>query len=68
MRTIARPCHHRGMDAFTLGPNRVCDFSIRLLDNPGTAACVPACELEATMSEEWLLFSVRHGIYSFPTL
>jgi hypothetical protein len=67
-RTRARPCHHRGMDAFTLDPIRVRGLSDRLLDDRGRLRVVPARELATTLPEERLLFGVRHGLYGFSTL
>jgi hypothetical protein len=68
VRTIARPCHYRGMDVFTLDPTWVRALSRRLLDDRGRLLVVQAREWETTTPEERLHFGVRHGFYGFPAL
>lgn len=56
------------MDAFLIDPTQVQDISSRLLDDHGRLRIRTARALARTTAEERMLFGVRQGIYSFPTV
>ncbi|WP_431102952.1 hypothetical protein [Roseateles noduli] len=55
------------MDSYSIDPDSVRDIAPQLLDATGVLRVVPAGVLNTTTAQEWLLFGVRHGFYSFPT-
>lgn len=54
--------------AFVLNPERTRDIAHLLLDAEGRLLIREGRELSQTTAEERLLFGVRHGIYSLPTV
>lgn len=57
-----------GVAAFALNPGEVRDIAPLLLDERGRLRAVPGATLASTTAQQRLLFGVRHGIYSFPTV
>ena len=68
MRIALASCENPGMDPYILDLAKVRDFSGMLLDEQRCLRVVPARILEGTTPQERLLFGVRHGVYSFPTV
>ncbi|WP_298435051.1 hypothetical protein [Ottowia sp.] len=56
------------MELYGLDPAKVRDISETLMDERRRLQVVPACVLEGTTPKERMLFGVRHGLYSFPTV
>lgn len=56
------------MDAYLLDQSKIRDISHLLLDETGRLKVVPAEVLARTTPQERLLFGMRHGVYSLPTV
>ena len=56
------------MAVFAIDPTKVQDISSHLLDDRGQLRITSASTLERTTAQERLLFGVRQGVYSFPTI
>jgi hypothetical protein len=56
------------MDVIAIDPAKVRDVSPQLFDERGRFRVASARLLAETTAQERLLFGVRHGLYSFPTL
>lgn len=57
-----------GMQTFVIDPSQINDISQHMLDDAGDLRVVPAHVLQGTSKEERMLFGVRRGLYSFPTV
>lgn len=68
MRIALSSRENPGMDPYILDLAKVRDILGMLLDEQRCLRVVPARILEGTTPQERLLFGVRHGVYSFPTV
>ncbi|MFN9470924.1 hypothetical protein [Acidovorax sp.] len=56
------------MKSIVIDPSKVRDIGPLLLDAEGGLRVLPASDLKGTNAAERLMFGVRHGIYSIPTI